>query len=722
MRISIKAKLAGGFGVILLLTGLAGGVGYQRLLAADEAMRFVVGRSELQSHVLSAKATAIRAVSNTRATINSASDEQLAIHARRASEYQADAITELGKAKLQVTSDEGQQLFAVALDKLDKQQALGNRIVELTHLNAAARTWAQLDAAGRPAMIALRAELEGIADKAATPAGGNLFRAVSAFHIQLERTWGQMQAAAAAGTQDALASRVDAVKRSRAELAKRLDTLTRAANGVALDGLQRTFNVWSAVIDKTLALVETGAAVKAVALASGEYSTATTEGARALDALRDYQEQRKIEAVDQARAASRDGQTILLGTVAGAFLVGLIIAGWLALSIACNLGRAVSLAEAVAVGDLDQTITATSDDEIGDLVAAMNRMTANLNATAALADAIAQGDLTVAAKPLSDKDRMGLSLQTMLEKLRAVVAEASAAASNVSTGSEELSSSAEQLSQGSTEQAASTEQASSSMEEMAANVKQNAENAGQTEAIALQSAQDAEASGAAVGRAVDAMQTIAQKITIVQEIARQTDLLALNAAVEAARAGEHGRGFAVVASEVRKLAERSQAAAAEIGTLSADTVKAAQQAGEMLGRLVPDINKTASLVEEISAACREQDIGASQINQAIQQLDKVTPQNADASEQVSATSDELAAQAEKLQATMAYFRTDRRAAVVPTTWAGTPITNGLVAKDAAAKVTNPKASTRVTKTSGFALDMGEGSTRDARDAEFVRAA
>jgi methyl-accepting chemotaxis protein len=267
------------------------------------------------------------------------------------------------------------------------------------------------------------------------------------------------------------------------------------------------------------------------------------------------------------------------------------------------------------------------------------------------------------------------------------------------------------------------------MEEMAANVKQNAENASQTEKIAGQSAKDAEASGAAVGRAVQAMQTIAEKITIVQEIARQTDLLALNAAVEAARAGEHGKGFAVVASEVRKLAERSQAAAAEIGTLSSDTVKVAQQAGEMLAKLVPDIKKTAELVEEITAACREQDVGSAQINQAIQQLDKVGQQNASASEQVSSTSEELASQAEQLQATIAYFRIDNAAAATKPV-AAAPIDRAvgqLRAKAATMAATErgskkpPSAKPVRAKAAGgggfaFALDDGG----DDRDEDFQR--
>jgi methyl-accepting chemotaxis protein len=264
------------------------------------------------------------------------------------------------------------------------------------------------------------------------------------------------------------------------------------------------------------------------------------------------------------------------------------------------------------------------------------------------------------------------------------------------------------------------------MEEMASNVKQNADNANQTEKIAAQSARDAEASGAAVGRAVNAMQTIAEKITIVQEIARQTDLLALNAAVEAARAGEHGKGFAVVASEVRKLAERSQAAAAEIGTLSTETVKVAQEAGNMLSKLVPDIKRTAELVEEITAACREQDVGSAQINQAIQQLDKVGQQNASASEQVSSTSEELASQAEQLQSTIAYFRIEQGGkgnAPAPIERAVNQLrakaaTMAAVERPAKKPQARPARAVKAAGGGGFAFDMNDGD--DDRDADFQR--
>ena len=376
-------------------------------------------------------------------------------------------------------------------------------------------------------------------------------------------------------------------------------------------------------------------------------------------------------------------------------------------------------------GDIDKDVVVTTNDEIKDLVDTVNRMTANLRQTAALAETIAHGDLTVQHTALSDEDKLGHALIAMVERLRIVVADTTAAIGNVAAGSQELSSSSEQVSQGATEQAAAAEQASASMEEMAANIKQNADNAAQTEKIARQSSRDAESSGEAVNKAVGAMQMIAEKIGIVQEIARQTDLLALNAAVEAARAGEHGRGFAVVASEVRKLAERSQGAAAEISQVSSDTVKAAAEAGEMLGRLVPDIRRTAELVSEISAACREQDIGTAQINEAIQQLDKVTQQNASASEQISSTSEELASQAEELQQTIAFFRVDagngRAVQSVRRPATAQPKRTAKPAKPAAPKPKPHSVAHQQERVQGFALDLTRG-VADEDDAHFGEAA
>mgnify|MGYP001217470515 CR=1 FL=1 len=277
-----------------------------------------------------------------------------------------------------------------------------------------------------------------------------------------------------------------------------------------------------------------------------------------------------------------------------------------------------------------------------------------------IADQLSKGDLTmeIAVDSQDETGQLLGAMKRMVEKLRSIVADVQTAADNVASGSEELSASSEQMSQGATEQAAAAEEASSSMEQMAANIKQNADNAVQTEKIALKSADDADAGGKAVSETVTAMKQIAQKISIIEEIARQTDLLALNAAIEAARAGEHGKGFAVVASEVRKLAERSQTAAGEISRLSGRSVEVAERAGEMLTRIVPDIQKTAELVQEISAASNEQNTGADQVNKAIQQLDQVIQQNASASEEMASTAEELSSQAEQLQEAIGFFKLD----------------------------------------------------------------
>jgi methyl-accepting chemotaxis protein len=244
----------------------------------------------------------------------------------------------------------------------------------------------------------------------------------------------------------------------------------------------------------------------------------------------------------------------------------------------------------------------------------------------------------------------------MLGSLRGIVAEVDAAAASLAAGSEELSGSATSVSDGTSEQSASAQETTSSMEQMSASIQQNVDNARETDRIASKAAADAKTSGESVARTVTAIHQIASRIGAIEEIARKTDLLALNAAVEAARAGEHGKGFAVVASEVRKLAERSQVAAGEIAQLTTECVTVAEGAGKLLDRLVPDIRKTAELVQDIAAACGEQATGANQVSRAMQQLDSTIQANAAAAEQLASTAEELSGQAVQLQDAVGFFR------------------------------------------------------------------
>jgi methyl-accepting chemotaxis protein len=383
--------------------------------------------------------------------------------------------------------------------------------------------------------------------------------------------------------------------------------------------------------------------------------------------------------------------------------VNLLVADANMLSKAAVEGRLASRADASKhSGDFQkivQGVNVTLDAVIGPL-----------NVAAKYVDQISKGTIPkeITDSYNGDFNAIKQNINTLIDRLSEVVANVKMAADNVASGSQQLSSSAQEMSQGATEQAASAEEVSSSMEEMVSNIRQNADNAQQTEQIALKASQDAKEGGKAVMETVQAMKEIAMKISIIEEIARQTNLLALNAAIEAARAGEHGKGFAVVAAEVRKLAERSQIAAGEINNLSGTSVDVAERAGEMLGRIVPDIQRTAELVSEINAASNEQNAGSEQINKAIQQLDKVIQQNASATEQMAATSEELSSQSEHLMDVLEFFKMEGD--------------NRL--KTAKAR-TAPKAVHKTAvqykddgKQTGVTLDLGIGNTRDRLDDEF----
>ncbi|WP_058633665.1 methyl-accepting chemotaxis protein [Aureimonas ureilytica] len=324
--------------------------------------------------------------------------------------------------------------------------------------------------------------------------------------------------------------------------------------------------------------------------------------------------------------ADRNAYT-MMGAILLAMLVvmGLVILACRRL-IAQPLKLVIENAHAISAGDLSRDMPAKGNDEIAELLRAMSGMT---------------------------------------RQLREIVSSVVVSAQQVASGSTQSAATAEQLASGATEQAAASEQASAAVEQMTANIRQNADNAGQTEKMAVRAAEDARTSGDAMAGSVEAMRSIAQKIELVQELARQTDLLALNAAIEAARAGQHGKGFAVVASEVRKLAERSRTTAEEIGRLSDRSLATSEASGQMLSRLVPDIQRTSELVQEISAACREQAIGIAQINQAIQQLDQVTQANAGAASEMAATADQLSGEGHRLLDCTSFFELDASAQPSP---------------------------------------------------------
>jgi len=729
MRLTIKAKLAATFGVVIALSMAAGGLAYVKLSNMTETQQELVtwtqrlnALGDIAEHV----SNSVRAEKN---AVMASDDKDIASFIATAGELRQAAMKRKDELA-QIADEEGKRRIAEIVAKANRFASAQDETLAFAKLNSNNRATQAWLSETIPLIQGVTATTNPVIAQVTRPdASAELLRAGLGFQ-EARLEWIRMTRTAALSFNMASVAEIEKLNvdiqqqaaQVRARLAKSAAEL--AAFDIPTTAMVAAFDKGIVSVLKTVAIAAEAGTIKAT---TASLTTGRDAAAALTKTLEDYAhhvEQAAGEAAATAAEAAAFAKQLLLGILGLSLLIAVVAATWIALSISRGLSSAVGLANAVAIGDLSQTITVKSNDEIGDLVTSLNTMTANLNATAAVADAIASGDLTVAAKPLSDKDTLGISLENMVIKLREVVGQVTSAAENMSAGSQELSASAEQLSQGSTEQASSTEEASSSMEEMAANVKQNAENAQTTEKMAAQSSRDAEASGVAVGKAVEAMQTIAQKINIVQEIARQTDLLALNAAVEAARAGEHGKGFAVVASEVRKLAERSQAAAAEIGTLSTDTVKVAQEAGSMLAKLVPDIKKTAELVEEITAACREQDVGSTQINQAIQQLDKVTQQNAAASEEVSATSEELAAQAEQLQNTIAFFRLDERAGAVeiaqPVAKAVKQLRGKAATMAAAIQPRKPAAAKPARKAAagGFSFDLADGGDQD--DAAFHR--
>jgi methyl-accepting chemotaxis protein len=356
---------------------------------------------------------------------------------------------------------------------------------------------------------------------------------------------------------------------------------------------------------------------QAAEFVSKEYMPLNRELIAAVDALAKHESDKMQKLAEEAGQTYAETRQLVLAITAGAAVLALAVAVFITLSVTRPLRVAVDAADRLAAGDLTVDIQATARDETGQLLAAM---------------------------------------KNMIAKLTQVVGEVNGGAHALASASEQVSATAQSLSQAASEQAAGVEETSASVEQMTASIAQNTENARVTDGMAAQAAREAAEGGEAVKATVAAMRRIAKQIGIIDDIAYQTNLLALNAAIEAARAGEHGKGFAVVAAEVRKLAERSQVAAQEIGEVATSSVELAERAGTLLDRMVPNIRKTSDLVQEITAASEEQSAGVGQINAAVGQMSQTAQQNASSSEELAATAEEMSSQAEQLQQAMSFFR------------------------------------------------------------------
>jgi methyl-accepting chemotaxis protein len=321
------------------------------------------------------------------------------------------------------------------------------------------------------------------------------------------------------------------------------------------------------------------------------------------------------------------------------------------------LNVAAMYVDRIAKGDMPELITDNYNGDFNNIKNNLNSLINAFNEIITKAKMVAQGDLTITLAKRSENDELMVALSEMVSRLSEIVSQVMEAAQNVATSSNEMSTSAVQISEGASEQSASAEEVSSSIEEMSSTIQQNSDNSIATEKIAVASAQGMMDVNTAAQKSLEAMRKISDKIKIINDIAGKTDILAINAAIEAARAGEQGKGFAVVAAEVRKLAEVSQKAAVEINELSASSLRVTEEAGTMMNKIIPEIQKTAQLVKEIAASSNEQRMGSEQITKAVIQFTQVTQQNAAAAEEMSSSSEELASQAELLKETISFFNT-----------------------------------------------------------------
>ncbi|WP_019994974.1 HAMP domain-containing methyl-accepting chemotaxis protein [Aureimonas ureilytica] len=625
MRLSIKTKLAFSFASVLTLLAASGYYGVSSLGEANDTMSAFASRPFAQSGRLSEVWATSEAIGRSlNAMVYLKSDAEKA-ELRQVVETNAKNVIDLLTTYQGLIGREDTASIERAGQLIGAWKAYLSSIASVMNLlqeNVTARATELNGSEFEPAFQRLTASLARLRDDlAANQVAGGLRDIVSDLRGNLPNLAQEVTTSIVEGREEQLATLKTSYEATFARIDKGIADLANAAAGSPREAaVAQIVADWSRLkpsANQIFAYGEANSDSKAVdRIITDIRPQLMSMIAQTRDLLK-YETGVANRFVADTQTEYVATRNLSIALVLGGLVLGAGAAVWMSLQISRGLRKAVRLADEIGAGDISRREEVMSADEIGDLLRSMNAMSA---------------------------------------KLSEVMTTVNASAQQVASGSAQSAATAEQLSSGATEQAAASEEASAAIEQMAANVRQNADNAGTTEKIAVQASDSARRSGEAVSASVQAIRIISEKISVVQEIARQTDLLALNAAIEAARAGQHGKGFAVVASEVRKLAERSQEAAQEIGQLSTQTLLTSEEAGQMLDALVPDIQRTAELVSEISAACREQSIGIEQINQAITQLDQVTQANAGAANQMAATSAQLSAEASRLQEGASYFK------------------------------------------------------------------